>query len=103
MLVDRLSRLEAQDLLRHCVEQGRVIPGFHFRKALEDEGLDMMDAEYVMKNGKIYNEGEHHAKTREWNYRVECCIPEGTPVGIVFSFKEVDLVFLVTVFSVETR
>lgn len=100
-MVDRLTQIDAEILLHHCLEQGSVIPGRHFREALADENVDMLDAQCVLKSGHIYKQAEHHVKTGEWNYRVEGCIPEGSCFGIVFSFKEIDTVFLVTIFSIE--
>src|SRR5712692_8622127 len=35
-----LSLPEAREMLRHCLEEGAVIPGKHFREELDDEGLD---------------------------------------------------------------
>jgi len=100
-MVDRLTQTDAAGLLRHCLEQGTVVPGKHFRAALKDEGLDMLDARHVLKNGRIYNEPELHAKSGDWNYRIEGQIPDGKVLGIVFSFKEIDSVFLVTIFSIQ--
>jgi len=39
-----LSRPEAIDLLRQCLEEGEVIPGAHFRQELAHEGLTIADA-----------------------------------------------------------
>lgn len=100
-MVDRLTQTDAVSLLHHCLEEGRVVPGKHFRAALEDEDLDILDAHYVLKHGGIYNEPEFHAGCGEWNYRIEGRIPEGKRLAVVFSFKEIDSVFLVTVFSIQ--
>jgi hypothetical protein len=100
-MVDRLTQFDAASLVRHCLEQGVVVPGRHFRQALKDEGLDMLDAQYVLERGRIYKEPEYHVKTGEWNYRIEGQIPEGKCLGIVFSFKEIDSMFLITVFALK--
>ncbi len=63
----------------------------------------MVDALSVLKTGTIYNPPEFHVGSQEWNYRIEGHEPDGKWLGIVFSFKAVDTVFLVTVFSVESR
>jgi hypothetical protein len=102
-MLDRLEIQEAQDLLRHCFESGRVIPGRHFRDELAKEGLSMVDARAVLKAGRIYNPPEYHAGSGEWNYRMEGHEPGGKWLAIVFSFKSVDTTFLVTVFSVESK
>ena len=39
-----LSKQEAVELLRHCLEEGEVIPGAHFREELAQEGLSLPDA-----------------------------------------------------------
>jgi hypothetical protein len=94
---------EAQDLLRHCLESGQVIPGRHFRDELIKEAVSMVDAWAVLKSGRIYNPPEFHLGSQEWNYRMEGHEPGGKWLAIVFSFKAVDTTFLITVFSVESR
>ena len=103
MILKRISRAEAVDLLRHCVEDGEVQYGPHFRKALEQESVDIVDAWAVLRCGQIFDEPEPDIKTREWKYRVEGHEPGGKWLTIVFSFKEVNRVFLITVFSIESR
>lgn len=103
MLVDRMARPEAVDLVHHCLETGRVIPGFHFRKGLADENLTMEDAFCVLKNGQIYDEPEPDSKTGEWKYRIEGHEPGGKWLAIILCFKQIDDCFLITVFSVSGR
>jgi len=57
-MMDPLVIQEAQDLLRHCLESGRVIPGRHFRDELAKESVSMVDAWAVLKSGRIYNPPE---------------------------------------------
>ena len=102
-MLDRLETQEAQDLLRHCLESGDVVPGRHFRDELQREAVSMVDAWAVLKTGRIYNPPEFHNGCGEWNYRIEGHEPGGKWLGIVFSFKALDRAFLVTVFSVESR
>ncbi len=102
-MVDRMETLEAEDLLRHCLESGDVIPGYHFRNELQKEAVTMLDAWAVLKTGKVYNPPEFHSGCQEWNYRIEGHEPGGKWLAIVFSFKSVDRTFLVTVFSVESK
>jgi hypothetical protein len=102
-LVGRISRAEALDLLHHCLEEGEIIPGPHFRKALADEGLDFSDALAVMGSGNIFDEAELDPRFREWKYRVEGREPGGKWLCIVFSFKAIDRAFLITAWTVAAR
>jgi hypothetical protein len=102
-MIDPLIIQEAQDLLRHCLESGQVIPGRHFRDELVKEAVSMVDAWAVLKSGRIYNPPEFHLGSGEWNYRMEGHEPGGKWLAIVFSFKAVDTTFLITVFSVESK
>lgn len=102
-MLNRLETQEAQDLLRHCLESGEIIPGRHFRDELEKEAVSMVDAWAVLKSGRIYNPPEFHAGCQEWNYRIEGHEPGGKWLAIIFSLKAVDRTFLVTVFSVESK
>ena len=98
-----LSRQEAIDLLRQCLEEGEVIPGAHFRQELAHEGLTIADAWQVLRSGRIYDPPEQDIKTGEWKYRVEGHEPEGKWIAIVFSFKTVRRAFLITIFSIASR
>jgi Domain of unknown function (DUF4258) len=103
MLLKRLSRQEAIDLVRHCLEDGEVRYGSHFRKALLDEGLTIPDARAVLRSGAIYDEPEEDIRSGEWKYRVEGYEPGGKWLVVVLTFKEVEQTFLITVFSIESR
>ncbi|MBI2816804.1 MAG: hypothetical protein HYX72_07675, partial [Acidobacteria bacterium] len=63
-----LSKPEAVDLLRRCLEEGAVIPGAHFRRELAQEGLSIADAWQVLRSGRIYDPLEQDIKTGEWKY-----------------------------------
>jgi hypothetical protein len=100
--VDCLTIGEAVDLLRHCLEDGEIIPGRHFREELKAEELTFEDALCVMQRGSIYDPPEPDIKTGEWKYRVEGHEPGGKWLAVVFSFKEFDRTFLITIFSMKT-
>jgi hypothetical protein len=102
-MLARLEVQEAQDLLRHCLETGSVIPGRHFRDELIKEAVSIVDAWSVLRSGRIYNPPEFHVGSQEWNYRIEGHEPGGKWLAVVFSFKAMDTTFLITVFSVESR
>lgn len=103
MTIKRLSRPEAAELARRCLQPGRrVIPGKHFRDELESEGLTLSDALHVLKNGRIYDEPEQDIKTGDWKYRIEGKEVDGRTLKIVFCFKDfggVDTAYLITVFA----
>ena len=44
IVLERISRSEAEDLLKHCLEDGEEQAGPHFREALADERLTYADA-----------------------------------------------------------
>jgi hypothetical protein len=77
-----------------------VIPGRHFRDELKAEGLDLLDAYHVLQKGQVFREPEFDVRRQEWNYRMEGSEPDGKRLAIVFCFKEDDLGFLITVFSI---
>lgn len=104
MLVAVQTLAEAQDLLRFCLGGGGTVkPGKHFRDELKAEGIDLSNAWQVLRSGIIFNPPETDIKTGEWKYTVEGYEPDGKWLGIVFSFKAVDSVYLITVFSVAAR
>jgi hypothetical protein len=94
----------ARDMLRGCLgNAGNVIPGNHFREELRKEGLKIPDAWQVLRSGCIFNPPEKDIKTGEWKYTVEGYTPDGTWLAIVFSFKQVNEAYLITVFSVGAK
>jgi hypothetical protein len=101
--MDRLSRVEAADLLRHCLEEGSVDRGRHFVQELAAEGLEFEDVLAVLRRGRIYNEPEPDIGTGEWKYRIEGHEPGGKWLAVVFCFKALDRTFLITMFSVKPR
>jgi hypothetical protein len=101
--VECLSTAVAVGRLRHCLEDGQVIPGKHFRDELAKEELALEDAWNVLSKGLIYDPPEPDIKTGEWKYRVEGYEPGDKWVAVVFSFKTPDRAFLITIFSMEAR
>lgn len=91
------------DLLRHCLEEGKVSYGRHFRDELANEELSIEDVWSVLRHGQIFRPAEQDIKTREWKYRIEGREPGGATLAIVFCFKEIDHVFLITIFSMESK
>lgn len=104
MLVEVMTAVEARDLLRYCLTDGAVVPSGHFRKELDAEGLTLVDAWHVLRTGCIYEPSERDIATGEWKYRIEGAEPdEGRWIGIVFCFKTIERVRLITVFRIESR
>lgn len=93
----------AIDMLRDCLSDGKVIPGRHFLDELTNEGLTLPDAWQVLRAGCIFNPPEPDIKTGEWKYTVEGYAPEGQWLAIIFSFKQIDTAYLITVFSVAAK
>jgi hypothetical protein len=104
MPVNAVSPNLAQEMLRHCLGgAGIVNPGKHFREELQKEGLSLPDAWVVLRSGCIFNPPELDIKTGEWKYTIEGYTPDGIWLCVVFSFKQVNSAYLITVFSVEIK
>ena len=99
--MELLTATEAVNLLRQCLESGRIVLTRHFREELQADGLSLQEAYYVLRTGTVFDPPEPDIKTGEWKYRVEGAEPDGKWLVIIFCFKEVDTVFLITVWSVE--
>ena len=89
--------------MHHCLEDGEVVPGAHFRKELAKERATFVDAWAVLRNGQIYDPPEQDIKSGEWKYRVEGRTTDGERLVIVFCFESMEQTFLITVWSVEAR
>ncbi|PYP87542.1 MAG: hypothetical protein DMG65_17360 [Candidatus Angelobacter sp. Gp1-AA117] len=94
----RLSKQEAQKLLRYCAENGVVEPHPHFLSALRDDGLDLLDAMPVLKSGIVYDEPEFDVRFRQWRYKVEGKESGGRWLMIVFTFRADDETLLITAY-----
>jgi hypothetical protein len=98
-----LTPQESADLLHHCVRDGEIVWGKHFKEELSKEVLSFPDAWWVLRRGRVFDPPEQDIKTGEWKYRVEGHEPGGKWLVIVFTFKTLERAFLITVFSVEAR
>jgi hypothetical protein len=88
------------------LEHGKVLPTKHFREELADEQITFQDAHDVLRLGIIYDEPEQDSGTHgtdEWKYRIEGYEPGGKWMAIIFSFKTLKLVSLITIFSIQSR
>lgn len=106
MTIDVLPQMtcrEAADLLHYCLEHGDIVPTRHFREELSNEGIPFEDAWTVLRTGIIYDPPEEEMKTGEWKYRVQGHEPGGKWMVIVFCFKTIERVNLITIFSVQAR
>lgn len=103
MSVGRQTQMKARELLRACLQTGKVHYGPHFIKALADEEVELVDAWGVLREGQIYDPPEQDLKTGDWKYRIEDHEPGGKWLAIIFCLKQLDEAFLVTVFSVKAR
>ena len=104
MLVTLKTSLAAKDLLVECLgEDGQVVPGRHFLEELEREDLTFPDALHVLRYGNITDPADQDIRTREWKYTIEGQEPDGKWIAIVFSFKEINRAYLITVFSIRGR
>lgn len=92
---------EAKQLLRACLEVGTVKPTWHFRQELQNETILFTDVEFVLRSGAIFDPPEEDLKTGEWKYRIEGSCADRQWIAVVFCFKKVDEVWLITVFSVD--
>jgi len=102
-IAEGLSNEIAKGVLADCLEDGVIIQGRHFRDEMAAEGLCFEDIWYVLRCGKIADAAELDIKTGEWKYKVEGYEPGSRWLAVVFSFKQIDTVFLITVYSVESR
>lgn len=103
MAVNMVSTILAVDMLRDCLSDGNVITGKHFLDELQNEGLTVLDAWQVLRTGCISKPPEPDIRTGEWKYTIEGYAPDGQWLAIVFSFKEIDRAYLITVFSVAMK
>ncbi len=103
MLVQRLTRHGATELIRHCLQDGEISYGNHFKQELAAEQASLQDAWSVLRTGQIYGEPERDVRTGEWKYRVEGHEPDGKWLAIVLCFKSTERAFLITVFSIASQ
>ena len=103
-ILSALSTYEAEDLLHYCLgADGEVVPGLHFLDELRKEELEIPDVWLILRTGHVFSPPELDTRTGEWKYKVEGHETGGKYIVIVFSFKEIDQAFLITVFSIEPK
>jgi hypothetical protein len=102
-VIECATSQEAIDLLHYCLSDGEVRLTKHFREELKQEDLSVEDVYAVLRGGTIYEPPELDIKTREWKWRVEGREPSGKWIAIILTFKTIESVFLITVFSVNVQ
>ena len=96
------TKFEAVDLVRHCLETGKIVVSKHCRDELLNEDFDILDAHYVLKRGNIFMEPELDIRSGDWKYRMEGKTVDGRALAVVFCFKAFDTSFLITAFSISS-
>lgn len=99
MLIERMTPAQAEDLMRHCLEEGTIRFGAHCRDKQEQLRISDEDLRAVLRRGHVYDPPEPDIKTGEWKYRFEGCDLEGRHLILAASFKTIDRAFLITVFE----
>ena len=67
-MVPRLSKSDALKLLRECLNSGTVEYHPHFAQRCRERGVDLADAQFVLRKGIIYGEPELDLRFQEWRY-----------------------------------
>ena len=80
-----------------------MVASKHFREELSNEALGFEDAWAVLEGGNIYDPAEFDVRTGDWKYRVEGYEPGGKWIVIIFTFRMRGDIFLITIFSIESR
>ncbi len=93
-----LSRSEAGDLARQCVENGFVVITRHAKQRLIERGFTTLDVERVLAKGCVYKAPEFDIKFREWKYRLEGKTVDDEELILVICFKPQPAAFVITVF-----
>lgn len=101
MLVALKTSPAAKDLLLECLgEDGELILGKEFLAEVEKEDLTFPDVLHVLKLGDIVEPADENPKTGEWEYRIEGEGPDGDRLTMVFCFRAINRVFLISLLSV---
>lgn len=98
-----MTREAAAEQVKASLRRGRVRWGRHFVRELENEALSIQDALAIIRSGHVLAEPEPDIRTGDWKYRLEGREPGGNHLAIVFCFRPVDAVFLITIFSLERK
>ncbi len=96
-MVPRLNKSDALKLLRECLKSGIVEYHPHFALRCRERGVDLAEAQFVLRKGIIYDEPELELRFQEWRYRVEGRPPDGEKLKVVITFLERDEVLVITV------
>lgn len=96
-MIERLSKTDALKLLRQCLQTGVVEYHPHFERRCRERGVDLQDAQYVLRKGVIYDEPELDIRFQEWRYKVEGKAADDEKLKVVIAFLEKDEVLVITV------
>ena len=95
---------EAKRIILLILKDGYVGYSFHcLQESMSKQGVTTIDVVNALQCGQVLREPEWDDEFHNWKYRVEGRDAAGRWIAIIFAFKTFDLVFLITVFSIEAR
>ena len=84
----RLSRQDAQRLLRQFVVEGKVILHPHLLNRMIQRNITQPSVDFVLEHGIVRREPEFDIRFRQWRYLVEGPDAKGQNLRLVFTFLD---------------
>ena len=89
---------QAKTRLNECVRDGSIRESTHFLQRLEQRGMTMQNVYQVCRSGSIKTPPELHARSGDWNYRIEGMTTNLTYLKVIFAFDRHGRAVFVSVF-----
>lgn len=99
-LVKRRTRSQAESDICFCLVTGNIAWGPHFLRELSADNFELQDAKHILKTGTIFDPPDRDIRTFEWKYKIEGKSIDGAEGAVIFSFREVDRAFLITIYEI---
>lgn len=89
----------SKDDAEKLIKRADLVLTKHFRRELQEERLDIVDVQHVIRRGYVCDEPEFNPATGEWNYRLHGTATDGQFVTIVFCPPTEEEAVLITIFT----
>lgn len=94
---ERLSLDDALDLIKHILENGRIVYSGHLRDRMNERSFTMQDITCAMETGTVI-EQEFDEENRNWKYKIEGKTIENDTAVVVSAVIERNKILIITVF-----
>lgn len=92
---EKFSKKDARKIAQYVIDEGRIVFSRHAERRMYDRNYSKADILYILEHGKVTKIQEGDRK--QWKYTFKGKDIDGEEGGVVISFVEANVGFIITV------